>query len=37
MGLGHISIGPFLVRVCIVKDIIKLMAKYHLDFLGYAL
>jgi hypothetical protein len=32
LGLGHISLNCFFVRVCIVKFVIRLMAKYHLDF-----
>jgi hypothetical protein len=32
LGLGHISIELFFVRVYIVKVAIGLMAKYHLDF-----
>jgi hypothetical protein len=34
MGLGHLghTFGLFFVMVYIVRVIIKLMAKYHLDF-----
>jgi hypothetical protein len=32
LGLGHISLGLFFVKV-----VIGLMEKYHLDFYGYAL
>ncbi len=31
LGLGHISLGLFFVKVCIVRIVIELMAKYHLD------
>ncbi len=31
LGLGHISLGIFFVRVCIVRVVIGLMAKYNLD------
>ncbi len=31
LGLGHISLNVFFVRVCIVRVVISLMAKYHLD------
>jgi hypothetical protein len=30
LGLGHISLRFFLVRVCIVKVVIGLMAKYQM-------
>jgi len=32
LSLGHISLGLFFLRVCIVMVVIGLMAKYHLDF-----
>jgi hypothetical protein len=32
LGLGHISIGIIFVRVCIIRVVIGLMEKYHLDF-----
>jgi len=32
LGLGHTSLGLFFVMVCIVRVVIGLMAKYHLDF-----
>jgi hypothetical protein len=32
LGLGHISLRLFFVRVCIIRVVIRLMAKYHLDF-----
>ncbi len=32
LGLGHISLGFFFVKVCIVKVVIGFMEKYHLDF-----
>jgi hypothetical protein len=32
LGLGHISLGLFFVRVRIVRVVIRLMEKYHLDF-----
>ncbi len=32
LGLGHISLGLFFVKVCIVRVVIGLMEKYHLDF-----
>jgi hypothetical protein len=33
LGLGHISLRLFFfVRVCIVRVVIGLMAKYHLNF-----
>jgi len=32
LSLGHISPGLFFVRVCIVRVVIGLIAKYHLDF-----
>jgi hypothetical protein len=32
LGLGHISLGRFFVKVCIFKVVIGLIAKYHLDF-----
>jgi hypothetical protein len=32
LGLRHISLGYFFVRVCIVRVVIGLMKKYHLDF-----
>jgi hypothetical protein len=32
LGLGHISLGFFFVRVCIVRVVIGLMEKYDLDF-----
>jgi len=32
LGLGHISLRFFFVRVCIIRVVIRLMAKYHLDF-----
>jgi hypothetical protein len=31
LGLGHISLKFLFVRVCIVKVVIGLMAKYHFD------
>jgi len=32
LGLGHISLGLFFVRACIIRVVIKFMEKYHLDF-----
>ncbi len=32
LGLRHISLGILFVKVCIVRIVIGLMAKYHLDF-----
>jgi hypothetical protein len=32
LALGHISLEFFFVRVCIVRVVLRLMAKYHLDF-----
>jgi hypothetical protein len=32
LGLGHISLGIFFVRVHIIRVVIGLMEKYHLDF-----
>jgi hypothetical protein len=32
LGLGHISLGFFFVRVHIIRVVIGLMEKYHLDF-----
>jgi hypothetical protein len=37
LGLGHISLGIFFVKVCIIKLVIRLMDKYNLDFYGFAL
>jgi hypothetical protein len=37
LGLGHISLKLFFVRVCMLRVLIGLIAKYHLDFEGYAL
>jgi len=37
LGLGHISLGFVFVKVSIVKVVIRLMEKYHLDFWGYDL
>ncbi len=31
LGLGHISLNYFFVKVYIVRVVIWLMAKYHLD------
>ncbi len=31
LGLGHISLRLFFVGVCIVKVVIRLVTKYHLD------
>jgi hypothetical protein len=32
LGLGYISLGFFFVKVCIIKVVIRLMKKYHLNF-----
>jgi len=32
LGLGHISLGYFFIKVHIVRVVIGLMEKYHLDF-----
>jgi hypothetical protein len=32
LGLGHTSLGFFFVRVCVIKVVIGLMEKYHLNF-----
>jgi hypothetical protein len=32
MGLRHISLGLFFVRIRIIRVVIRLMAKYHLNF-----
>ncbi len=32
LGLRHMSLGLFFVTVCIVRVVIRLTEKYHLDF-----
>jgi hypothetical protein len=32
LGVGHMLLGLFFVRVCIVRVVIGPMEKYHLDF-----
>ncbi len=34
LGLGHILVRFFFVKIFIIRFVIGLMAKYHLDFSG---